>query len=84
MLLEERVRFRAHEAGWRRGCRRGVGEPPGGEPARWGASTLGLSYAKAFAAGAVPVLECPVLSCDPEFRVAEETGVAVRWLGRWT
>jgi PIN domain nuclease of toxin-antitoxin system len=42
----------------------------------------GLSYADAFAAGAGSVLECPVLTGDPEFRVAEELGVTVRWLGR--
>jgi PIN domain nuclease of toxin-antitoxin system len=41
----------------------------------------GLSYADAFAAGAASVLDCPVLTGDPEFRVAEELGVTVRWLG---
>jgi len=42
----------------------------------------GLSYADAFAAGAASVLDCPVLTGDPEFRVAEELGVTVRWLVR--
>ncbi len=42
----------------------------------------GLSYGDAFAAGAASVLDCPVLTGDPEFRVAEELGVTVRWLGR--
>ncbi|MFC0082316.1 PIN domain-containing protein [Aciditerrimonas ferrireducens] len=42
----------------------------------------GLSYADAFAAGAASVLDCPVLTGDPEFQVAEELGVRVRWLGR--
>jgi PIN domain nuclease of toxin-antitoxin system len=41
----------------------------------------GLSYADAFTAAAASVLECPVLTGDPEFRVAEELGVEVRWLG---
>ena len=41
----------------------------------------GISYADAFAAGAASLLGCPVLTGDPEFRVAEEAGVAVRWLG---
>ncbi|MHB1576867.1 MAG: PIN domain-containing protein [Candidatus Dormibacteria bacterium] len=42
----------------------------------------GMSYADAFAAPAASVLDCPVLTGDPEFRVAEEAGVIVRWLGR--
>ncbi|MGH9065622.1 MAG: PIN domain-containing protein [Acidimicrobiales bacterium] len=42
----------------------------------------GLSYADAFAAGAASVLDCPVLTGDPEFHVAEGAGVTVRWLGR--
>ena len=42
----------------------------------------GISYADAFAAAAASVLDCPVLTGDPEFRVAEEAGVTVRWLGR--
>jgi hypothetical protein len=41
----------------------------------------GLSHADAFAAGPVSVLDCPVLTGDPEFRMAEELGVTVRWLG---
>jgi PIN domain nuclease of toxin-antitoxin system len=44
----------------------------------------GLSYADAFAAGAASVLDCPVLTGDSEFRVAEELGISVRWLGRRT
>ena len=68
---------------------------PGGTPVRWidvddtlvrRAAVLkargGLSYGDAFAAGAASVLDCPVLTGDPEFRVAEELGVTVRWLGR--
>lgn len=67
---------------------------PGGAPIRWvdvdddlvrraaGIKAQGgLSYADAFAAGAASVLDCPVLTGDPEFRVAEEIGVRVRWLG---
>ena len=67
---------------------------PGAVPVRWvdvddtlvrrAASITargGLSYADAFAAGAASVLDCPVLTGDPEFRVAEELGVTVRWLG---
>ncbi|MCL4421936.1 MAG: PIN domain-containing protein [Actinobacteria bacterium] len=67
---------------------------PGGVPVRWididdtlvrRAATIkargGLSYADAFAAGAASVLDCPVLTGDTEFRVAEELGVMVRWLG---
>jgi predicted nucleic acid-binding protein len=41
----------------------------------------GLSYADAFAAAAASLLECPVLTGDPEFHVAEEAGITVRWLG---
>lgn len=68
---------------------------PGGAPVRWididdtlvrRAAAIkargGLSYADAFAAGAASILDCPVLTGDPEFRVAEELGVTVRWLGR--
>jgi len=68
---------------------------PGGVPVRWididdtlvrRAAAIkargGLSYADAFAAGAASVLDCPVVTGDPEFRVAEEFGVMVRWLGR--
>ena len=68
---------------------------PGGAPVRWidvddtlvrRAAAIkvrgGLSYADAFAAGAASLLDCPVLTGDPEFRVAEELGVSVRWLGR--
>jgi PIN domain nuclease of toxin-antitoxin system len=68
---------------------------PGGVPVRWidvddtlvrRAAAIkahgGLSYADAFAAGAAAVLDCPVLTGDPAFRMAEELGVTVRWLGR--
>jgi len=41
----------------------------------------GLCYAGAFAAGAASILDCPVLTGDPELRVADELGVPVRWLG---
>lgn len=44
----------------------------------------GLSYADAFAAAAASMLDCPVLTGDPEFRVAEDAGVRVRWLRRET
>lgn len=67
---------------------------PGGSPVRWldidealvrraaGIKARGgLSYADAFAAGAASVLNCPVLTGDPEFRTAEELGITVRWLG---
>ncbi|MDA8309442.1 MAG: PIN domain-containing protein [Actinomycetota bacterium] len=68
---------------------------PGGVPVRWidlddtlvrRAAAIkargGLSYADAFASAAAAVLDCPVLTGDPEFRAAERLGVAVRWLGR--
>ncbi len=68
---------------------------PGGVPVRWididdtlvrRAAAIkargGMSYADAFAAAAASVLDCPVLTGDPEFRVAEEAGVKVRWLGQ--
>jgi PIN domain nuclease of toxin-antitoxin system len=66
---------------------------PGGVPVRWmdvddqlvrlAARIMahgGLRYAQSFAAGAASLLGCPVLTGDPEFRVAEEAGVTVRWL----
>lgn len=40
----------------------------------------GLGYADAFAAAAAAILDCPVLTGDPEFHVAEQAGVTVRWL----
>jgi predicted nucleic acid-binding protein len=68
-------------------------ERPGGVAVQWLAvdETLvrraaaikargGLSYADAFAAAAAAVLGCAVLTGDPEFRVADEAGVDVRWL----
>ena len=68
---------------------------PGGVPVRWinvddtlvrRAAAIrargALNYADAFAAGAASILDCPVLTGDPAFRVAEELGVTVRWLGR--
>jgi len=70
-------------------------ERPGGVPVQWldvdetlvrQAATIkargGLSYADAFAAAAASMLDCPVLTGDPEFQIAEEAGVTVRWLGR--
>ncbi|MDA8285015.1 MAG: hypothetical protein M0Z62_08100 [Actinomycetota bacterium] len=41
----------------------------------------GLGYADAFTASAASVLDCPILTGDLEFRVAEELGMRVRWLG---
>lgn len=68
---------------------------PGGVPIRWLEideelvrraadikSDGAMTYAEAFAAGAASLLGCPVLTGDPEFRVAEAAGVAVRWIGR--
>jgi predicted nucleic acid-binding protein len=40
----------------------------------------GISYADCFAAAAAERLDCPVLTGDPEFRVAEKLGIAVDWL----
>jgi predicted nucleic acid-binding protein len=40
----------------------------------------GLSYADCFAAAAATILDCPVLTGDPEFAVAERAGIAVNWL----
>jgi hypothetical protein len=50
---------------------------------RWAASLKaagGLSYADCFAAAAAALLECPVLTGDPEFVAAERAGVTVSWL----
>jgi PIN domain nuclease of toxin-antitoxin system len=40
----------------------------------------GLSYADCFAAAAAWILECPVLTGDPEFVAAERAGIEVTWL----
>jgi PIN domain nuclease of toxin-antitoxin system len=40
----------------------------------------GLSYADCFAAAAAALLQCPVLTGDPEFRKVEEAGIEVLWL----
>lgn len=40
----------------------------------------GMSYADCFAAAAAALLNCPVLTGDPEFEIAERTGVRVTWL----
>jgi PIN domain nuclease of toxin-antitoxin system len=40
----------------------------------------GLSYADCFAGAAASILECPVLTGDPEFVAAERAGVMVTWL----
>jgi PIN domain nuclease of toxin-antitoxin system len=40
----------------------------------------GLSYADCFAAAAAAFLDCPVLTGDPEFTVAEKAGIRVAWL----
>jgi uncharacterized protein with PIN domain len=66
---------------------------PGGAPLRWlpvdetlvrRAASLkvlgGMSYADCFAAAAAAILQCPVLTGDPEFAVAEQAGIAVSWL----
>ncbi|MGA9775592.1 MAG: PIN domain-containing protein [Candidatus Dormiibacterota bacterium] len=68
---------------------------PGGVPVRWididdklvrqaaAVEARGaMSYANAFAAAAASVLDCPVLTGDPEFRVADKAGVTVRRLER--
>lgn len=68
---------------------------PGGRPIQWldvddvlvrRAASIkalgGLSYADAFAAAAAAILDCPVLTGDPEFRIAAQAGVTVRWLSR--
>jgi predicted nucleic acid-binding protein len=67
--------------------------PGGGAPIRWmpvdevlvrRAASLkaagGLSYADCFAAAAADILGCPVLTGDPEFKAAEQAGIAVTWL----
>lgn len=43
-------------------------------------SAGGLSYADCFAAAAAAQLSCSVLTGNPEFRMAEKAGVAVKWL----
>jgi PIN domain nuclease of toxin-antitoxin system len=40
----------------------------------------GLSYGDCFAGAAASILECPVLTGDPEFVAAERAGVMVTWL----
>lgn len=69
-------------------------ERPGGSaPIRWlpvdhalvrRAASLkaagGMSYADCFAAAAAAILDCPVLTGDPEFRAAERAGIKVAWL----
>ena len=40
----------------------------------------GISYADCFAAAAASILDCPVLTGDPEYAVAERAGIAVIWL----
>ena len=40
----------------------------------------GLSYADCFAGAAAAILECPVLTGDPEFAAAERAGITVNWL----
>jgi PIN domain nuclease of toxin-antitoxin system len=40
----------------------------------------GISYADCFAAAAAYLLDCPVLTGDPEFAVAEAAGIQVKWL----
>lgn len=70
-----------------------AGERPGGVAIRWldiddvlvrRAASIkaagGLSYADAFAAAAADLLDCPVLTGDPEFAVAQAAGIRVRWL----
>lgn len=67
--------------------------PGGGKPIRWLAvdETLvrhaaslkasgGLSYADCFAAASAAILDCPVLTGDPEFAAVERAGIAVQWL----
>lgn len=97
-LRRGRLRPRALVRAWRRRRGVGLpagGERPGGVAVRWlGADDHlvrraagmkaqgGVSYADTFAAGAASLLDCPVLTGDPEFRVAEAAGVTVRWLGR--
>jgi predicted nucleic acid-binding protein len=43
-------------------------------------ATGGLSYADCFAAAAAAILNCPVLTGDKEFAVAEGAGISVEWL----
>ncbi|PZS02313.1 MAG: hypothetical protein DLM70_10585 [Chloroflexi bacterium] len=43
-------------------------------------ATGGLSYADCYAAAAAALLDCPVLTGDPEFVAAEKVGIAVSWL----
>ena len=67
--------------------------PDGGKPIQWvpvdqklvhRVASLkaagGLSYADCFAAAAAAMLDCPVLTGDPEFAVAEQAGIVVEWL----
>jgi predicted nucleic acid-binding protein len=67
--------------------------PDGGVPIRWLAvderlvrqaaslkAALSMSYADAFAAAAARLLDCPVVTGDPEFAAVEALGIVVRWL----
>jgi predicted nucleic acid-binding protein len=40
----------------------------------------GMSYAECFAAAAAAMLNCPVLTGDPEFAKAAQAGILVEWL----
>lgn len=40
----------------------------------------GMSYADCFAAAAAVLLQCPLLTGDPEFSAAEHAGVEIEWL----
>lgn len=42
----------------------------------------GLSYADCFAVAAAERLGCPLMTGDPEFRVAERAGIEIDWLDR--
>lgn len=43
-------------------------------------ATGGLSYADCFAAATAAILNCPVLTGDPEFSMVEKAGIRVEWL----
>ena len=48
--------------------------------AAWLKALGGMSLADCFAAAAAALLDCPVLTGDREFEVAEAAGITVEWL----
>jgi hypothetical protein len=43
-------------------------------------AAVSIGYAVAFAAAAARLLDCPVVTGDPEFAAVEALGIVVHWL----